>query len=188
MISNHSSVLHRYSLFVAFFSLFLLIAGALVTSNEAALSVPTWPGPLMPPMVGGIRFEHSHRIVAATLGLLTIVLALLLWRLDPRRWVAWTGVLAAIGVAAQGILGGLTVRLHLHYGIPVAHACLAQIMFGTVVAIALFTSRWWMSDHPRLEDSGPPSVHSLAFLNAAVIFLQVVFGAGFRHKDIPIWP
>src|SRR5205814_1515635 len=91
-------------------------------------------------------------------------------------------------VVAQGVLGGLTVLLYLHYGIPVAHAALAQIFFGVVVTIAIVTSRWFTSDLSSLEDRGSPSIHALALLNAAVIFLQVVLGAGFRHKDIPVWP
>lgn len=184
----YDRLLHRYALFLAFCTFVLLIAGALVTSNEAALSVPTWPGPLMPPMVGGIRYEHSHRIIAATVGLLTIVLAVLLWRREDRNWMRWLGVAALGTVIAQGILGGLTVLLNLHYGISVAHACLAQIFFGTIVSIALFTSRWWRSERPMLEDRGSPSVRTLAILNVAAIFVQVIFGAAFRHKDINIVP
>ena len=79
------------------------------------------------------------------------------------------------------------IRL-LHYWLPVIHACFAQIVFGAVVGIAVFTSKWWVSDQPQLEDSGTPSIHSLAILNAAVIYVQVILGAGFRHKEIPIWP
>ena len=183
--------IHRFAVFLAGCTFLLLIAGALVTSNEAALSVPDWPlsyGTLTPPMVGGIRYEHTHRVIAATVGLLTIVLAFLLWRKEERRWVRYLG-LAAVGVViAQGVLGGLTVLLYLHYGIPVAHACLAQIFFGTVVSLAVFTSRWWTFERAQFDDRRSPSIHTLATLNAAVIFLQVVLGAGFRHRDIPIWP
>lgn len=182
---------HRYAIFLAICTFLLLIAGALVTSNDAALSVPDWPlsyGSLAPPMVGGIRYEHTHRVIAALVGLLTIVFAVLLWRRDQRRWVRRLGLAAVGAVIAQGLLGGLTVRLYLHYGIPVAHACLAQIFFGTIISLAIFTSKWWMSDPPQLEDHGSPSIHSLATLTSAVIFLQVVLGAGFRHRDIPIWP
>jgi cytochrome c oxidase assembly protein subunit 15 len=189
VIYNRS--VHRYAIFLAICTFLLLIAGALVTSNDAALSVPDWPlsyGSLAPPMVGGIRYEHTHRVIAALVGLLTIVFAVLLWRRDQRRWVRGLGLAAVGAVIAQGLLGGLTVLLYLHYGIPVAHACLAQIFFGTIVSLAIFTSKWWMSDLPQLEDHGSPSIHSLATLTSAVIFLQVVLGAGFRHRDIPIWP
>ena len=188
MGQTYDQPVHRYALFLAFCTFVLIIAGALVTSNEAALSVPTWPGPVMPPMVGGIRYEHSHRIIAATVGLLTIVLAVLLWRREDRNWMRWLGAAALGTVVAQGVLGGLTVLLNLHYGISVVHACLAEIFFGLIVSIALFTSQWWRGDVPKLEDRGWPSVGTLAVLNAAVIFLQVIFGAAFRHKDISIVP
>jgi cytochrome c oxidase assembly protein subunit 15 len=186
----HSSV-HKYALFVAICTFSLLVAGALVTSNDAALSVPDWPlsyGTLTPPMIGGIRYEHSHRVIAAIVGLLTIGLAVLLWRREDRKWVRNLGLAAIAVVIAQGVLGGLTVLLYLHYGMPVAHACLAQIFFGILVSIAMFTSRWWTSELPLLDDRGSPSIHTVATVNAAVIFLQVVLGAGFRHQDIPIWP
>src|SRR6266478_538562 len=191
MTAAYNAGVHRYAIFLAVCTFLLLIAGGLVTSNEAALSVPDWPlsyGTLTPPMVGGIRYEHTHRVIAALVGLLTSGLALLLWRKDRRKWVRNLGFAAIGAVVAQGVLGGLTVLLYLHYGMPVAHACLAQIFFGAVVSLAVFTSRWWTSDLPQLEDRGSPSIHTLAILNAAVIFLQVVLGAGFRHRDIPIWP
>jgi heme a synthase len=191
MTTIYNPGVHKFAVFLAVCTFGLLIAGALVTSNEAALSVPDWPlsyGTLTPPMVGGIRYEHTHRVIAATVGLLTIVLAVLLWQREERRWVRNLGFAAIGAVVAQGILGGLTVLLYLHYGMPVAHACLAQIFFGIIVSLAVFTSRWWTSERPQFEDRGSPSIHTLASLNAAVIFLQVVLGAGFRHKDIPVWP
>jgi cytochrome c oxidase assembly protein subunit 15 len=191
MTTIYNPGVHKFAVFLAVCTFALLIAGALVTSNEAALSVPDWPlsyGTLTPPMVGGIRYEHTHRVIAATVGLLTIVLAVLLWRREERRWMRNLGFAAIGAVVAQGILGGLTVLLYLHYGMPVAHACLAQIFFGIIVSLAVFTSLWWISERPQFEDRGSPSIHTLATLNAAVIFLQVVLGAGFRHKDIPVWP
>ncbi len=191
METSYHSGLHRYAIFLAVCTFLLLIAGALVTSNDAALAVPDWPlsyGTVTPPMVGGIVYEHSHRVIAAAVGLLTIVLAVWTWLTEERRWVRWLGVAALGAVIAQGILGGLTVLLNLHYGMPVLHACLAQLFFGAVVSMALFTSRWWVSEPPKLADEGSPSVHALTLLNAGVIFLQVIFGAGFRHKDIPLWP
>src|SRR5215467_828898 len=185
MKAIYNPAIHRFAIFLAVSTFLLLIAGALVTSNEAALSVPDWPlsyGTLTPPMVGGIRYEHTHRVVAAIVGLLTIVLAILLWWREERRWVRNLGFAAVGLVIAQGVLGGLTVLLYLHYGMPVAHACLAQIFFGIVVSLAVFTSQWWTSERPQFDDRGSPSIHTLAAANAAVIFLQVVLGAGFRHR------
>jgi heme a synthase len=191
MTTAYNPGVHRFAVFVVIWTVLLLIAGALVTSNQAALSVPDWPlsyGSLTPPMVGGIRYEHSHRLIAAGLGFLTIALAILIWAKDNRRWLRWFGVIAVGGVVVQAILGGEVVRQLLHYWLPVIHACFAQIVFAAVLSIAMFTSRWWVSERKQLEDVGSPSIHTLAILNAAVIFLQVVLGAGFRHQDIPVWP
>jgi heme A synthase len=97
-------------------------------------------------------------------------------------------VIALGGIVAQAILGGEVVIQFLHYWLPVWHACFAQIMFGALLSIAVFTSKWWITDRPQLEDHSSPSIHSLAILNAVVIFLQVFLGAGFRHLEMPIWP
>ena len=191
MTATYHPSVHRFAVFVVFWTILLLIAGALVTSNEAALAVPDWPlsyGTLTPPMVGGIVYEHSHRLIAGGLGILAIVLAVGVWAKDERRWLRWFSVIAVLGIVAQAILGGEVVRQLLHYWLPVMHACFAQIVFAALLSIAVFTSRWWVSDQPQVEDSGSPSIHTLAILNAAVIYLQVILGAGFRHQDIPVWP
>jgi cytochrome c oxidase assembly protein subunit 15 len=191
MTTTYHPSVYRFAIFVVCCTILLLIAGALVTSNEAALSVPDWPlsyGTLTPPMVGGIRYEHSHRVIAGVLGLLSIVLTVWVWAKDERRWLRWFTVMAVAGIAAQAVLGGEVVRQLLHYWLPVAHACFAQIVFAALLSIAMFTSRWWISDQPQLEDTGSPSIHVLAIANAAVIYLQVILGAGFRHKEIPVWP
>lgn len=191
MTATYHPSVHRFSVFVVCWTLLLLVAGALVTSNEAALSVPDWPlsyGSLTPPMVGGIRYEHSHRVIAGVLGLLSIVLAILVWARDERRWLRWFSVIAVLGIVAQAILGGEVVRQLLHYWLPVMHACFAQIVFAALLSIAVFTSRWWITDQPQIEDPGSPSIHTLAIINAAIIYFQVILGAGFRHKEIPVWP
>jgi heme a synthase len=191
MTTTYHPSVHRFAIFVVCWTILLLIAGALVTSNEAALSVPDWPlsyGTLTPPMVGGIRYEHSHRVIAGVLGLLSIVLAVWVWAKDERRWLRWFSVIAVAGIAAQAVLGGEVVRQLLHYWLPVMHACFAQIVFAALLSIAVFTSRWWISDQPQVEDTGSPSIHSLAIANAVVIYLQVILGAGFRHREIPVWP
>ena len=191
MNSASNPGLHRFAVFTACCTFFLLVAGALVTSNDAGLSVPDWPlsyGSLAPPMVGGIFYEHGHRMVATFVGLLTIVLALWLWRREPRRWVRRLGLVALGAVIAQGVLGGLTVWFYLPVPISVAHACLAQIFFGTVVSLALFTGPWWQSDLSHLEDAGTPRVRSLAIWSVAAIFLQLVLGAALRHGGFGIVP
>ncbi|HXA82354.1 MAG TPA: COX15/CtaA family protein [Methylomirabilota bacterium] len=186
----HAGV-HKFALFVVAWAVFLLCAGALVTSEDAALAVPDWPlsyGSITPPMVGGIAFEHSHRVIAAILGLFVVILSVVLWRKDDRPWVKWLGVAAVGGVILQGVLGGLTVLKLLHYWLPVMHACLAQIMFATLVSIAVVTSRWWVSDRPQYEDRASPAIHTVVMLNAGAIFLQIALGAAFRHKYSPVTP
>lgn len=191
MKASYHPAVHRFAIFTVCWTVLLLIAGALVTSNDAALSVPDWPksyGTWTPPMVGGVFYEHSHRVIAGVLGILTLILAILVWVEEERRWLRWFAVIAVGGIVAQAILGGQVVIQLLHYWLPVMHACFAQIMFGAILCIAVFTSKWWTTEQPQLEDRGSPSIHSVAFLNASVIFLQVFLGAGFRHKEIPIWP
>jgi len=156
--------------------------------------VTDWPkshGSWVPPLSslqGGDFFEFSHRFVAGGLGIFTLVLAVLLFARESRVWLRWLGAIAVLGVVVQAVLGGQVVIRLLHYWLPVIHACFAQIVFAAVLGIAVFTSKWWVSERPQLEDKGSPSIQFLAMLNAAVIYLQVILGAGFRHKDIPIWP
>jgi cytochrome c oxidase assembly protein subunit 15 len=188
--TDHPGV-HKYALFLVAWAVILLTAGALVTSEDAALAVPDWPlsyGTLNPPMVGGIAFEHSHRLIAAGLGLFIIILAFLLWRYEARRWMKWLGFAALGTVIFQGVLGGLTVLKLLHYWLPVMHAGTAEIMFAILVSIAVFTSRWYMQDLPQYADQGSPSIHFIVTINSMVIFLQVLVGAGFRHKYLSLRP
>jgi len=194
MTTTYNRGVHKYSVFVVCWTVLLFIAGALVTSKDAALSVTDWPtshGVMVPPfssLQGGDLFEFSHRVFAGGLGVLTLVLAVVLWVKEKRPWLRRLGVIAVLGVIVQAILGGQVVIRLLHYWLPVIHACFAQIVFGAVLSIAVFTSKWWVSERPQLEDTGSPSIRTIAMLNAGVIYLQVILGAGFRHKDIPIWP
>src|SRR5882762_3314312 len=188
---NLNSGLHKYAVFTACSTFLLLIAGALVTSNDAGLSVPTWPlawGSVTPPMVGGIVYEWSHRVVAASVGFLTIILAGWLFRVEKRGWMRWLGLAALGGVIAQGILGGLTVRMFQPPAVSAAHATLAQLFFSTVVAIAFFTSPWWQTEIPELEDAATPRLRSLTMWTVAAVFLQLILGAAFRHKGFGIIP
>jgi cytochrome c oxidase assembly protein subunit 15 len=188
---------HRFAVFTAICTFFLLIAGALVTSNDAGLSVPDWPlsyGSLTPPMVGGILYEHGHRMVASFVGILSIILAVWLWRiasrLDPgRRWLRWLGIAALGAIVLQGVLGGLTVLFFLPPPVSSAHATLAQLFFTTVASIALFTSSWWDNEPVvRRRDYGKPTVHTLGVVTACAVLVQLILGAAFRHKAFGIIP
>jgi heme a synthase len=187
--SNQS--VHKYAVFTACSTFLLLVAGALVTSNDAGLSVPTWPlawGSVTPPMAGGIVYEWSHRVIAASVGFLTIILAAWLQVAEKRSWMRWLGLTALGGVIAQGILGGLTVRMYQPPAVSAAHATLAQLFFSTVVAIAFFTSAWWQGDIPEMEDAGSPRLRSLTIWTIAAVFLQLILGAALRHKGFGIIP
>jgi cytochrome c oxidase assembly protein subunit 15 len=187
----HNAWLHRYTVVVAFCTLLLVVAGGLVTSNDAGLSVPDWPlsyGKLMPKMEGGIFFEHGHRMVATTVGLLTIILAIWLWRADPRRWMRRLGWIALAAVIAQGLLGGMTVIFLLPKPVSISHACLAQLFFSTTVLIALFTSAEWARELTMAEDSGAPSLHALAIAVSLCVLAQLALGAAARHGALGVLP
>jgi len=148
----------------------------------------------MPPMIGGIFYEHGHRMIASFVGLLSIILAVWLWRAYSRRppgerWLRWLGVAALGAVIAQGLLGGLTVLFYLPPAVSSAHATLAQLFFATVASIALFTSAWWERDSSlRVPDLRSPSLHALSLATASAVLLQLILGAAFRHKAFGIVP
>jgi cytochrome c oxidase assembly protein subunit 15 len=172
----------------------LIIAGALVTSNDAGLSVPDWPtsfGSLykIPKLVGGVKFEHTHRMIAQVAGLLTIVLAIWTWRVEKRRWMRILSLVAVLMVIIQGVLGGLTVKLFLPPPVSSAHAALAQTFFCLAVAIAVFTGQKWVEEQPRVEfDTRRPSLFTLTLLSIFVLYVQLILGAMFRHHGMSWWP
>lgn len=187
--------LHYYASFVAACTLFLIFAGGLVTSTDSGLSVPDWPlsfGRLFPPMKGGVFYEHGHRMVATAVGILTVALAAWLWKAEARRWLRRLGLLALLAVVTQGTLGGLTVLLHLPTSVSVGHAGLAQIFLCLTVSIAVFTSRGWLQERPRLQDDCTPPMRILAVAATAAAYAQTLFGALMRHTRsglaIPDWP
>jgi cytochrome c oxidase assembly protein subunit 15 len=183
--------LHRYTLLWSFCTLFLVVAGGLVTSNDAGLSVPDWPlsyGKLMPPMEGNIFYEHGHRMVATTVGLLTIVMVIWLMRAERPRWLRNLGWTALAAVVAQGVLGGMTVIFMLPKPVSIGHACLAQLFFSTTAAMALFTSRSWARGPELVDDPGAPPLYWLALAVAACVFLQLALGASARHHALGILP
>jgi cytochrome c oxidase assembly protein subunit 15 len=191
-------MLHRFAKFVAGCTVLLVLAGSLVTSTASGLSVPDWPTTYgwnmftFPPSkwVGGILYEHGHRLIASTVGFLTIILAVWLWRTDPRQWMRWLGVSALGAVIAQGVLGGLTVLFFLPAPISTAHAGLAEIFFCLTIAIALFTSRGWTNGY---GSSAPDlTLRRVATATTILIYMQILIGATMRHTGaglaIPDFP
>ena len=197
--------LHRYNRVLAVASLILIAAGGLVTSTGSGLAVPDWPNTYgyfmlafpLSNMVGGVLYEHGHRLIASIVGLLTIGLAIGLSRLDGRRWVRLLGWFALAAVIAQSILGGITVLYFLPAPISISHAGLAQLFFVLVVSLAVFTSAGWKNRFGRdasaeraLDDD--LILRRLAVLTPVVIYLQILLGAVMRHTGaglaIPDFP
>jgi cytochrome c oxidase assembly protein subunit 15 len=180
-----SKGVHRFALLVACATFFLIIAGALVTSHDAGLATEDWPlsnGQVFPEMVGNLFWEHGHRMVATTVGLLTIGLVIFLFVKEKRSWVRRLGLLALAGVIAQGLLGGLTVKLMLPLAVSTAHATLAQLFFCTTVSLAVFTSPSWMESRPLVEEQGSLQLRYLCVAASVAILLQLVIGATLRHS------
>jgi cytochrome c oxidase assembly protein subunit 15 len=186
-------MLHRFSKLVAGCTVLLILAGSFVTSTDSGLSVPDWPTTYgwnmftFPPSkwVGGIFYEHGHRLIASTVGFLTIILAAWLWFADSRRWLRWFGVAALGAVIAQGVLGGLTVLFFLPAAVSTAHAGLAEIFFCMTVAIALFTGPGWIAGYGDSAHSATgvddSALRRLATLTTIVIYVQILIGATMRH-------
>jgi len=193
-------LLHRYAKLVAGCTVLLILAGSLVTSTGSGLSVPDWPTSYgwsmftFPPSkwVGGILYEHGHRLIASTVGMLTIGLAAWLWIAEPRRWLKWLGVAALVAIVAQGVLGGLTVLFFLPAPISTAHAGLAEIFFCITVGIALFTSRGWISGYAPGTGVDDSRLRLVATATTAIVYTQILVGALMRHTGaglaIPTFP
>jgi cytochrome c oxidase assembly protein subunit 15 len=185
---------HIFAVFTACATFVVIMAGALVTSNDAGLSVPDWPTSFgylvkVPHFVGGIRYEWTHRMLAGSL--LTLTLSIALWTLivESRRWLRWLAVGAFCTVIVQAIIGGLTVRLLQPPAVSAAHATVAQTFFCIAVAIAVFTGRRWVEEQPRVEfDQQRPSLFTLTLLSIFVLYVQLVLGAMFRHHGLSWWP
>lgn len=187
--------LHRFALFTACCTAFLIFVGGLVTSTQSGLSVPDWPTTYgwnmfafpFSKWVGGIFYEHSHRLVASFVGFLTVILAFWTWLREKRQWVRWLAVAALGAVMAQGILGGLTVILLLPTAISMAHACLAQTFFCLVISIALFTSPQWKQGlpaaHSTTSSGSSITLPALCTMTTGAIYIQLMLGALMRHTD-----
>jgi heme a synthase len=190
-------MLHLFAKLVVGCTVLLVLAGSLVTSTDSGLAVPDWPTTYgwnmftFPPSmwVGGIFYEHGHRLIASTVGFLTIVLAIWIWRADPRTWMKRLGLAALAAVVLQGILGGITVLYFLPTPVSTAHAGLAEIFFCMTVAIALFTSPRWLAETDAVDDE---RLRLMATGTTILVYVQILVGAAMRHSDaglaIPDFP
>jgi heme a synthase len=185
---------HRVAVFIAFLTFVVIVAGALVTSEDAGLSVPDWPTSYghilrLPPWVGGIVYEHSHRMMASVTGILTIVIAFWTLFADRRRWMKYLGFAALATIVIQGVLGGITVLNFLPPAVSTAHSAVGQTFFCIAVLIAVFTGRKWVEEAPSpTADNGHPKVLVLCLYAIAILYLQLVLGGMFRHRGMSWWP
>jgi cytochrome c oxidase assembly protein subunit 15 len=191
-------MLHLYAALVAASTLVLILAGGFVTSTGSGLAVPDWPNTYgwfmfsfpLDKMVGGIYWEHGHRLIASTVGFLITVLAIWLWRAEPRAWVRRLGFVALAAVIAQGILGGITVLWYLPDPVSIAHAGLAQIVFCLTVTIALVTSPGWKRGYSG--EATDSRLQQVAIATTVLVYAQILVGATMRHTDaglaIPDFP
>jgi cytochrome c oxidase assembly protein subunit 15 len=196
-------LLYLFALLVAASTALLIFAGGLVTSTGSGLSVPDWPTTYgwfmltfpLEKMVGGIFYEHSHRLIASGVGMLIVVLAVWLWKVEPRAWVRRLGYVALAAVVTQGILGGITVLWFLPDAVSIAHAGLAQLVFCLTVSIALFTSPGWKRGYADRGSTDPlddATLKKVAVATTAAIYIQIIAGATMRHTGaglaIPDFP
>jgi heme a synthase len=186
---------HRFAVVTAVATWLLIFVGGLVTSTGSGLAVPDWPlsfGQVFPPMVGGVLFEHGHRLAAACVGMLTVTLVVLLSRWEPRAWVRWVARAALLAVLLQGLLGGVTVLLRLPTAVSVTHACLAQAFLCLTVVLAVCTAPAWHTHSGRWVETTAPALPTLAMVTTAFVYLQLILGALMRHTGaglaIPDFP
>ena len=186
--TNYSPWLHRTAHLTAGATFLLIVIGGIVTSTDSGLAVPDWPTTFgynmflypLSEMVGGILYEHSHRLMGSLVGLLTVGLFVFLLVKDSRKWLKWLGFAALVAVIVQGVLGGLRVtQINLNFAI--VHACLAQAFFALLCGIAWFTSReWWQNgDKPLVESA--QKLRRLSLITTCLIYVQLIFGAILRH-------
>jgi len=192
--------LRRFSKFTVFSTIILIFAGALVKSHEVGLSVPDWPTTYgynmftfpIENMVGGIFYEHSHRLIASFVGLLSIILAVWMGITEKRNWVKKIGYFAVGLVIIQGLFGGLTVLFFLPTAISMAHGIIAQLFLLLLTLIAYVFSAEYNSEISIKHSKNHSSILKWSRITLSVIFVQLIFGAWMRHLNaglaIPDFP
>ncbi len=186
--TNYSPWLHRMARLTAGATFLLIVIGGIVTGTDSGLAVPDWPTTFgynmflypLSEMVGGILYEHSHRLMGSLVGILTIGLLVLILAKDSRKWLKWLGIVALVAVIVQGVLGGLRVT-QINRNFAIVHACLAQAFFALLCGIAWFTSRDWWKDRIASVNGTAQKLRRLSLITTGLIYVQLIFGAILRH-------
>jgi cytochrome c oxidase assembly protein subunit 15 len=187
--------LHRLLILLAVMTLILLVAGALVTSNEAGDSVPDWPLSFgrwvinSNYFIANVRFEYSHRVIAFFVGATTLVLAIRALMTGARPLIRNLMLVAFGGVVMQALIGGARVSFPAYKAqIAVPHALVAQSFFGLIVGLVILTSAGWLENKPLKQDSSHPPARRLVILTVCAVLAQAALGAGFRHGAFGVIP
>ncbi len=196
MKTSNSIWLSRFAKLTCLSTYLLIVVGSLVTTTGSGLAVPDWPlsfGQYFPEMKGGVLFEHGHRMVAGTVGIMMTVLAVWIWLAENRRWLKMLALGAWFAVVAQAILGGITVLNQLPVAVSVSHAGLAMMFFAMTAFIALATDDSWDVIREKVAKTPPASaLTKFTIAAAAIVYIQIMFGAIMRHMGagmaIPDWP
>src|SRR4051812_16541867 len=212
-ISDRSPWLHRWATVLACATFLLLWVGGIVTTTKAGMAVKDWAttngdNMFLYPWLQWLKaprdffLEHGHRLLAASVGMMTIVLLVLLWRKENRAWLRWVGVFALALVIFQGLLGGMRVRLD-ERTFAMLHGMTGPLFFTLAVAISIFTSRTWLAGSPIAREQttsyeqsgnvgfqarGGLQIRALATVTAILVYLQIVLGALLRHMPVDAEP
>jgi cytochrome c oxidase assembly protein subunit 15 len=178
---------HKFAAFSAFFAFFVLFAGGMVTSTGSGLAVPDWPmsfGQMMPEMVGGVFYEHGHRMIAGIVAAFTWILMIWIHLTDERRWMRRLSLAAAFGIIIQAVLGGVTVLYGLPHQISASHAVLGQGLFCALIALAQGSSSWY-AETPEAPGG---TLWKRGALAVSILFVQLALGAYLRHTGAGLVP
>ena len=189
-----NTLLSRFAFMTVGATFILLVIGGLVSSKGVGMAVPDWPTTFgenmftfpFSKMVGGIFYEHSHRLMGSLVGFLTIGLTSLIWWKEERRWLKWLSVIALISVILQGIMGGLRVtEISTFYA--VAHGAFAHLFFALIVSIALFLTDFWRNSGHDTPEVDHTSLRKLSIYTSIAIYIQLILGAIYRHIGELLW-
>ena len=185
---KYNSKLHYWSVLTTICTFILIFIGGLVKSTESGLSVPDWPTTygenmfLFPlsSMVGGILYEHGHRLFASLVGFLILVQTFWILLKENRRWLIKLSIITLFTVIIQGLLGGLTVHFLLPVWISALHGIIAQTTLCITVLISVSTSKSWIQSSKEIVSS---KIFKIASTVTILIWIQLVLGAVMRHSE-----
>ena len=186
--------LSRFAFMTVGATFLLLTIGGIVSSKGVGMAVPDWPTTFgenmfffpFSKMVGGVFYEHSHRLMGSLVGFLTIGLTFLIWWKEDRRWLKWLSVSALISVILQGIIGGLrVVEISTYYA--VAHGAFAHLFFALIVSISLFLTDFWRDVGSDIPNEAHTTLRKLSIYTSIAIYIQLILGAIYRHTGELLW-